>query len=71
MGAVLSGTLLLKPDRVAQELDVSRSTVYALLRDGELPAIRIGGRFRVRRDHLEAWVKQHPIVGEQRYPRRA
>jgi excisionase family DNA binding protein len=59
---------------VAAELNVSDSQVYHLVRNGELPAIKIGGRgqWRVERAKLEqyieqkyretaAWVEQNPL----------
>lgn len=60
---------------VAGELNVSDSQVYHLVRSGELPAIKIGGRgqWRVERSKLEeyiqtkyvetaTWVQQNPLV---------
>jgi excisionase family DNA binding protein len=60
---------------VATELNVSDSQVYHLVRSGELPAIKIGGRgqWRVERTKLEdyiqakyaetaAWVQDNPLV---------
>lgn len=60
---------------VATELNVSDSQVYHLVRSGELPAIKIGGRgqWRVERTRLEeyiqtkyeeteAWVRQNPLA---------
>lgn len=62
------------PD-VATELNVSESQVYHMVRSGELPAIKIGGRgqWRVERVRLEqyieqkyaetaAWVAKNPLV---------
>jgi excisionase family DNA binding protein len=62
------------PD-VAAELNVSESQVYHMVRSGELPAIKIGGRgqWRVERARLEqyieqkyaetaAWVAQNPLI---------
>lgn len=59
---------------VAIYLNVSVPQVYALVRSGELPAIKIGGRgvWRVDRRQLEAyvdrlheetqaWAKKHPL----------
>ena len=59
---------------VATYLNVSRTQVYALVRSGEIPAIKLGGRgvWRVDRDRLEAylerleqetaeWAKAHPL----------
>ncbi len=60
---------------VAEVLNTSSAQVYALVRRGELPAIKIGGRgqWRVEADQLEAYIKrmyaetrdyvdQHPFV---------
>ncbi|GIW09775.1 MAG: molybdopterin-binding oxidoreductase [Dehalococcoidia bacterium] len=37
----------LRPSEVARALNVSRFTVYALIHRGELPAIRVGGQYRI------------------------
>ncbi len=60
---------------VAEVLNTSSAQVYALVRRGDLPAIKIGGRgqWRVESDQLEAYIKrmyaetrdyvdQHPFV---------
>jgi excisionase family DNA binding protein len=60
---------------VAAELNVSDSQVYHMVRSGELPAIKIGGRgqWRVERSRLEEyiqlkyaetaeWVQDNPLV---------
>ncbi|ROP29994.1 helix-turn-helix domain-containing protein [Couchioplanes caeruleus] len=60
---------------VAAELNVSDSQVYHMVRSGELPAIKIGGRgqWRVERAKLEeyierkytetaAWVHENPLT---------
>ncbi len=60
---------------VAEILNTSTAQVYALVRRGELPAIKIGGRgqWRVETSQLEAYierayaqtkafVEQHPYV---------
>jgi len=59
---------------VATYLSVSEAQVYALVRSGELPAVKLGGRgvWRIDRHKLEeyierlheetkAWTKQHPV----------
>ena len=45
---------------VAAELNVSDSQVYHMVRRGELPAIKIGGRgqWRVERAKLEQYIEQ-------------
>jgi excisionase family DNA binding protein len=59
---------------VAAELNVSDSQVYHMVRSGELPAIKVGGRgqWRVERAKLEeyiaakyaetaSWVRDNPL----------
>ncbi len=43
---------------VAEVLNISASQTYALVRSGELEAIKIGGRgqWRVERDKLESYI---------------
>lgn len=45
---------------VAEILNVSASQVYHMVRSGELPAIKIGGRgqWRVERTRLESYIEQ-------------
>ena len=43
---------------VALEINISVNQAYALVRRGELPAIRVGasGQWRVERTHFEAYI---------------
>jgi excisionase family DNA binding protein len=45
-------------DDLAKELAVSPSQARALVRNGDIPAMRVGGRgqWRVERARLEAWI---------------
>ena len=65
----------LQLSEVADELAVSDSQVYHMVRSGELPAIKIGGRgqWRVERAKLEEyitrkyaetadWVQSNPLI---------
>ena len=47
---------LLKPDQVAEILQVSKAFAYALLKRGEIPAVRIGTLVRVRREDLGKYI---------------
>ncbi len=62
---------------VAEVLNISMAQVYALVRRGELPAIKIGGRgqWRVESQALEDYIaaaysttrqfiKEHPYLGD-------
>lgn len=48
----------LRPEEVAEELNVTVSQVYTLMRSGELRAVKIGKRgvWRVSREALEQFV---------------
>lgn len=65
---LLSGKLLLRPEEVATALGVGRSTVYALLRSGELPTIHIGRSLRVPVHAVEVWITEQgdPRLGRRR-----
>lgn len=69
---------------VAEVLNISASQTYALVRSGELPAIKIGGRgqWRVERDKLEDYINRmydqtrrfvaaHPFPEADEQPERA
>jgi excisionase family DNA binding protein len=58
---------LLTVAEVAERLRCSEPTVRRRIRDGELPAHRLGeGRsaLRVRENELEAWLDRHPAGGD-------
>ena len=42
---------------VAQVLRVSKMTVYRLIRQGDLPAVRIGRGFRIREDDVHIYLE--------------
>jgi excisionase family DNA binding protein len=51
---------LLIADDVAGLLGVSSAFVYALVRRGDLPAVRVGGRYvRFRGQAVEEWIAAH------------
>jgi excisionase family DNA binding protein len=47
---------LLKASDVAQMLNVSRSLVYRLLQEGQIPAIRINNTVRIKLQDLEIFI---------------
>src|SRR4029453_13647950 len=66
---------------VARILNVRVAQVYALVRSGELPAVKLGGRgvWRVDRLQLDAyiermheqtadWARKHPLIGAPEEP---
>jgi excisionase family DNA binding protein len=48
---------LLRVERVAQLLGVSRSLIFEMIGRGELPSIRVGGCRRVVATELRAWIE--------------
>jgi len=48
----------LTTDDVLGYLRVTPRTIYRLIRDGELPAVRIGRQWRFRRSDLDAWLER-------------
>jgi excisionase family DNA binding protein len=55
----LSQRLLLRPEEVAAMLSLGRSTIYELLRSGELSAVHIGRATRIPARDLHRWIEQH------------
>jgi excisionase family DNA binding protein len=49
---------MLTAQELAVYLRVNRSTVYRLLKKGELPGFRIGSEWRFRIDEVNRWFKQ-------------
>lgn len=49
------GDLLTLQD-VAERLTTSYKTVFRLVTDGDIPAVKVGGQWRVHRDDLNAYV---------------
>ncbi|TNF32515.1 MAG: DNA-binding protein [Deltaproteobacteria bacterium] len=47
---------LLTVAEVANRLKVSRATVYRLVKDGDLPSVRVSNSIRVRGGDLDAYV---------------
>ena len=48
--------VLLSIDEVARRLGVRRARAYELVREGLLPAVRLGRQVRVSNEALRAWV---------------
>lgn len=55
--------LLLTIKEVQDITRLGRTKVYELMRDGELPVVRIGRAIRVRREALEQWLEGLEEVG--------
>ncbi len=56
---------ILTPEQVAAELQVTVITIYRRLRDGRIPGIRVGNKWRVRRTDFDAAIKKSMKTGKQ------
>jgi excisionase family DNA binding protein len=54
-------TSMLTIDEVAAYLKLHPLTVRRLARQGDIPAVKIGRQWRVKRDLLERWVEKRSM----------
>jgi excisionase family DNA binding protein len=43
---------------VSSLLRVNSSTIYMLIRTGQIPTFRVGSEWRFRRDQIERWIAE-------------
>jgi len=60
--------LLLRPEQVAALLQTSRSHVYQLIQHGALESLLLGGRRRIPRDAVEAFIAREREAQRERQP---
>ena len=48
---------LLTTKQLMEVLHLDRTTIYRMLNDGRLPAVRVGGQWRFSRQAIDAWLK--------------
>lgn len=54
---------------VAQYLGLHYLTIYRLIQERKIPAARLGGRWRFKKDILDRWIEkemQHRVVRKKR-----
>ena len=56
---------MLTPDDIMQALRLSRSTVYNMLKRGEIPSVKIGNMLRVNKSAFEHWLVQHTTAAHE------
>ena len=56
---------LLTVDEIAGHLRVSRETIFSLIKAGDLPALRVGKQFRIRKDAINTLSTKSSTEGEQ------
>ena len=52
---------LLTVAEVAAAMRVSNMTVYRLIKSGELPAVRVGKGYRIRRSELQRFLEERSV----------
>ncbi len=63
----LAQRLLVRPEEAASLLGLGRSTIYELLRTGELPVVHVGRAARIPMRELRRWIERqyeyHDLIG--------
>jgi excisionase family DNA binding protein len=54
---------LMTVEELRRFLAVSRTYAYRMLRDGELPSVRLGRSLRIRKSDLQQFVEEHTEGG--------
>ena len=49
---------LMTTQELQELLRIDRTTLYAMLKGGELPGFKVGGRWRFSRRQVEAWIRE-------------
>ncbi len=60
----------LTPNEIAKILRIHPFTVTRLAREGKLPAFKVGGVWRFRRDQFENWVAERTNGNQKQKQRR-
>lgn len=56
----------LRVETIAKELDVAEGTVRAWIREGKLPALRVGRDYRIKREDYDEFIKKHYSGGDDK-----
>jgi len=60
---------ILTLDEVATYLKVAKRTLYRLAQDGKLPAFKVGGSWRFKRDAIDAWIQERMAAPSDAAPK--
>jgi len=53
---------------VADYLHVSQDLIYRLAQKGKIPASKVGGRWRLKRELIDRWMAAQSAIGEPTVP---
>lgn len=59
---MLSDVVVYTKKEVAEKLKVSENAVGYLIRNGKLPAVKVGRRYVVRHDTLAKWLEDNETI---------
>lgn len=62
-----SEPILLTVEDVQEQIQLGRTKIYELIRDGVLPVVRIGRAVRIRREALERWLNEVEVQSTDEY----
>lgn len=51
--------MILTVKQVADYLQIDEHTVYRLAKKGEIPAVKIAGQWRFKKELIEEWLEKH------------
>jgi excisionase family DNA binding protein len=49
-------------DEAAKYLRIHKSTMYRLIKKKQIPAIKVGGRWRFRKDKIDSWLSRNENI---------
>lgn len=47
--------------QVAEYLQVAEKTIYTLTQEGRLPAFKVGGQWRFKKEDIEKWIEENKL----------
>jgi len=59
-------TDLMTVEQVAAYLQLNKLTVYRYIREGRIPAARLGKAYRIRKADVDAFLERHTVRGQAR-----
>lgn len=65
MSANIERPMIMTVREVAGYLRMHEMTIYRMARQGEIPAYKVGNRWRFNRERLEDWLRAHEVGHER------
>ncbi len=61
LNASLKG-MVLTVNQVAEYLQVNGHTIYRLAKKGEIPAMKVAGQWRFKKDLIDKWLEEGSLI---------